>query len=309
MRALAIALFAALQIHTVAPGDSAPSLAKKYYGNRDLGDLLLRYNGKAGKMIHPGDRLTVPFCEIYTSKPGDTWSGVTKRLLGQSGMAPVLAELNGRSEAEPLRTGTRIVVPVVVRVTLARGESLSSLAQRFYGDPSKAAMIREFGRIEDAKRVTVGTAIEIPTIAFLKVPSPPEPPQAIAAAPPATPEPLPSAPPVEERRFVGPLRAAEQSFLDGDYDRAKEMLEALRDRVAGDGSTEDKREWRRALAFTYVALDRDDDACSTYRSASPDAGAADLDPDLVSPRIRSVLSRCVLDNPNPPSQISPHAGT
>ena len=38
--------------------------------------------------------------------------------------------------------------------------------------------------------------------------------------------------------------------------------------------------------------------------------AAALDPDLVSPRIRSVLSQCErLDNPPAPPQIPPHAGT
>ena len=309
---------AGAHVHTVAAGESAASLAKKYYGDRDLGDLLLRYNGKPGTMIHPGERLTIPFCEVYRARPGDTWSGLAKRRLGRAGASPVLAELNGYAAGQPLRVGARVVFPVVLRHTLGRGETLSSLAERIYGDAHQATTLQAFSRIGDASRLAVGTPIEIPLLAFLRVETDTgkngakEPP---AAAVPASADVPP--PPADERRFESPLAAAGRSFAEGEYDRAREMLEALRESVAGEGAESDRREWGRLMSFVYVALDRDDDACAAYRSGSPPAGPPSFDPDLISPRIRAVLSNCPaakpglgqLDNPGPPAQIPLHAGT
>ena len=327
------ALAAAERVHTVAAGESAASLAKKYYGSRELGDLLLRYNGKPGKVIHPGERLTIPFCEVYRARPGDSWSGLAKRHLGRAAASSVLAELNGYAIDQPVRVGARIVFPVVLRHALARGETLSSLAERYYGDPQKAPTLKAFSRIDDVTRLAVGTPLEIPVIAFVRAEADPVKSdanvEAAAAVPPsaatpilnAIPDAIPEAaappPPAEEPRFASRLAAAGRSFAEGEYDGAREMLEALRERVAGEGAASDRREWSQLMAFVYVALDRDDDACAAYRSSPPPPGPAQFDPDLVSPRIRSALSNCPaagpnlgrLDNPGVPAQIPPHAGT
>jgi LysM repeat protein len=335
---------AAPHVHTVAAGESAASLAKRFYGDPDLGELLLRYNGKPDKTIHPGERLTIPFCEVYRARPGDTWSALAKRHLGRATASSVLAELNGYAAGQPLRVGSRIVFPVVLGHTLARGETLSSLAERFYGDARKATTLQSFSRIDDAKRLAVGTPLEIPLMTFLRrekdpgknatreqpavaVAPPTEPVQnatasvapdsssAIAAG--ASPEAGAPPPPADERRFESSLAAAGRSFADGEYDHAREAMEALRERVTSEGTASDRREWGQLMAFVYIALDRDDDACTAYRAGSPPAGPPRFDPDLISPRIRTVLSNCPaaasslgrLDNPMPPPQISHHAGT
>jgi LysM repeat protein len=291
-------LAAAERVHTVVAGESAASLAKKYYGARSLGDLLLRYNGKPGTVIHPGQRLTIPYCEVYRARPGDSWSGLAKRHLGRAAASPTLADLNGYDARQPLRVGARIVLPVVIRHNLARGETLSSIAERVYGDPHKATMLQEFSKIDDVKRLAVGTPLEIPIVSFVRVATE----QASVAAA--------SPPPVVERRFESELAAAGGSFADGEYERAREMLESLRERIAAEGVAPDRREWSRLLAYVYIALDRDADACTAYRTGSPADAPAHFDPDMVSPRIRAVLSNCSnLDNPGPAPQIPPHAGT
>jgi len=119
-----------------------------------------------------------------------------------------------------------------------------------------------------------------------------------AAPPPPAAEALP--------RFVGPLDAAGRSFAGGDYNRAREILESLREIVAGEGTEADRRNWSRLLAFVYIALDRDADACAVYRAGSPASGPTALDPDLVSPRIRDVLLKCSTASG---SAEPPHAGT
>ena len=86
--------------------------------------------------------------------------------------------------------------------------------------------------------------------------------------------------------------------------------------VANEGTEGDRRNWGRLLAFVYIALDRDADACAVYRAGSAASGPTALDPDLVSPRIRDVLLKCAgsgsaerFDKPGAQAQIPPHAGT
>jgi LysM repeat protein len=316
---------AAERVHTVVAGESAAALAKKYYGERELGDQLLRYNGRPDKVLHPGERLTIPFCEIYRARTGDTWSGVAKRHLGRASASPALAELNGYAAGEPLRVGARVVIPVVLRHSLVRGETLSSLADRFYGDPQKAALLQAFSRVDDANRLAVGAPLEIPLVNFLRHDADPATSDvkeqvAVAAPPPMKPvenAAVADPSPPEARRFESPLADAGRRFADGEYDRARELLEALRERVTSEGAAADRREWGELLAFVYIALDRDDDACSVYRTGVPSEAPTDFDPDLISPRIRAVLSNCKaadsspgrLDNPGTPPQIPLHAGT
>lgn len=345
---------ASQRVHAVLAGESASSLAKRYYGDRDLGDLLLRYNGKSGRVIHPGELLTIPYCEVRRAQPGDTWSGLAQRHLGRGSVSPGLAELNGFPPGEPLRIGERIVLPVILRHTLVRGETLASLAERFYGDDRKTRILQVFSRIEDPKRLAVGTVLEIPLIAFTrpgtdpvaksvperavaaKTQAPPtaapapeapgpakaaepgrnDPATAAAVAPSVVPVVGPAKPIAETPRFGDRIAEAGRCFSDGDYDRAREALEALRQPVAAEGTAIDRRELGRLLAFVYIALDLDDRACEAYRAAPAPEGPEALDPDLVSPRIREALAKCPavgtglerLDTPARSPQIPSHAG-
>jgi LysM repeat protein len=319
---LAFPALARERVHTVAAGESASSLAKTYYDDPDLGDVLLRYNGRSSTVIHPGERLTIPSCAVHRIRPGDTWSGLAQRALGRANAAATLAELNGLAIESPLHVGESVVFPVVVKHTLVRGDTLASLAARYYGDDGKAPVLQEFGRIEDATRLSVGTVVEIPLICFRKkdaalvepvatAPSPPpSSPAASGERPPAPPLPPPTPP-----RYAKPLAEARVSYSAGDYARAREVLESIRPAVAEDGTSDERREAARLLAFVYVAFDRDADACAAYLPARGASDGSDLDPDQVSPRIRNALAACPtagkaagpLDPTASGPQISSHA--
>lgn len=295
LAALSAPALARARTHVVASGDSASSLAKTFYGDAALGDLLLLYNGRSGSVIHPGERLTVPLCSVHRVRSGETWSGLAQRFLGRPDAAAAFAELNGTRLAAPLRVGATVVVPVVVKHALARGETLAALAARCYGDPGKADLIAEFSGIGDPTRLPVGTLVPIPVVGFR-----PAPPARSSSTPPPKPTPrpeptasaAPTPPPEPAPRYAKRLDEAERSFTVGDYDHARQVLEGLRGPVSAEGSPEDRRRMARLLAFVYVAFDRDEEACRAYRSAPGALETSTFDPDLVSPRIRAVLSRC-----------------
>jgi|RhiMethySRZTD1v2_1073278.scaffolds.fasta_scaffold24420_7 LysM repeat protein len=282
------------ETYSVRTGDTASSIAAAHYGDPRLGSLLLAYNERPASAVRQGEKLAIPRCRTHRAAKGETWSSLADSWLGRSSFGSILAELNGASAERALRPGERLVIPIVLEHKLASKDSLSSLAARFYGDPRKARILQGFNRVPSGKAPAPGTVIGIPLTSFVgeptaAVPSPPP----VAAAP---------APPVPQ--FAAPLRAAEMDFVYGDYERARVALEELRGPVASTGSAADRRDLSRLLAFTYVALDRSTDACAAYAAAPPPR--IELDPDLVSPKIRQVLETCGLDSPRPDPQIPSH---
>lgn len=239
-----------------------------------------------------------PCCRTHRAATGETWASLAQDWLGRASYGPILAELNGAPPEKVLRKGDRVVVPVVVRHKLGAKETLSAVAARYYGDPKKARILRAFGRFPNGKAPAPGTVIGIPITA--SAPKPPKPaPEPTPAPPVVAAAPEPSPPP----SFVEPLRAAEVDYVYGDYERALQVLEEIRIPVRSSGSVADQRELSRLLAFTYVALDRGAQACEAYSSAPPPR--VELDPDLVSPKIRQALAGC-LDSPPPAPQIPSH---
>jgi len=263
--------FGAELAHEVRDGESASSIAKRYYGGFELTELLLRYNGKTGAVLQPGETLRVPFCDTHTVRSGDTWSEIAQRYLGQAADYDVIARMNDLKPERALKVGDRILIPVFVSHSLGRGETLSLLAERYYGDSDRGDLLRSSNRIDDPRRLSVGQQIRIPLI-VPPVKSPPPPPPA--------------------RRFVEPLNAARRAFHAGDYEDALGRLEPLIQRIEHEGNLDDRTELWALLAFVYVAFDRTEEACVAYGWANSHSPQPPLNPDLVSPKIREALADC-----------------
>ena len=77
-----------------------------------------------------------------------------------------LSGLAKRVWGDPARVpaGTRLVVPVLIPYRLAKGESVSSAAGRFYGDPKQYAPIIAASGIEDPLRVRAGSVMKVPYV-------------------------------------------------------------------------------------------------------------------------------------------------
>jgi len=316
---VATGAIAAERSHTVQRGESASSIAKRYYGDYEIADLLLRYNGKSNSVIRPGEKLRVPVCETHRVRAGDSWSGIAKRYLERTSAYREIAALNGMAPEKPLRIGDSIVIPVILDHSLKRGESLAALSKRFYGDTNLSRLLQTFNQIDDPRGLAVGQTIRIPLVSFRAresagdaappsvakaekvdrmppAPSPRKPekreaePEPQSTKPVAETEPKPA--PAGPSRLATEIRTASEAFANGEYDRARALLESLRDRAAGEGTDAEKADLWRLLAFVYVAFDLPDEACTAHRSLMQTTAKTDLDPDLVSPKIRQTLARC-----------------
>jgi len=292
--------------HKVRNGESASSIAKRYYGEFELGSILLKYNGKHGTVIRAGETIRVPYCDVHKVKRGDTWSSLAQKYLGRASAYAEVAALNGLPAKQPLQVGNRIVFPALVPHRLERGDTLTVLAERFYGDADFSHVLQGFNGIEDPRQLSVGELLKIPLVSLqlrgteVKLPTsareaktrPRASKTSGSKVPPASPRKAATQASDKRPLFKPELRAAEKAFNNGEYARAREQLESLKDRVGAKGSKTDKAELWRLLTFVYVAYDIPEEACTAYRSLVESSPKVRLDPDLVSPRIRNTLSRC-----------------
>ncbi len=143
--------------HIIQPGESLAKLAKQYYGDYKKYTIIAEYNGlEDAAQISVGQKIMIP--EIAEDAPGESGNGDT----GQEKKFIIHA--------------------------LMPGESLSKLAQKYYGDYKRFDIIAEYNDMEDATRVKIGQEIKIPVIEGL--PFYADKPETAAAAPVAAPAPL-----------------------------------------------------------------------------------------------------------------------
>jgi LysM repeat protein len=267
---LASAAFSGTTTHTVQPGESASAIAKHYYGTFDPAELLLTYNGKTSNVLRAGETLSVPYSEVHRVQPGDTLSVIAERYLGRSSVYPVVALMNDLGAEHSLSVGQELVIPVAVPYRLGAGDTLSTLADRFYGNARFTAPLQLHNGIEDPRRLSVGQEIEIPLTNLRLV------------AQPAVPRPT----------FEGEIRQARLAFERGEYARARELIAALGPRVDAKATKAERIDLLRLQSYLYVAFDLRDAACESYRSLIDLAPSYRMDPDLVSPKIRTTFEEC-----------------
>jgi len=235
---------------------------------------------------------------------------LARRYLGRVSAWPAIAVLNDRPPEAPLTVGLRVRMPVVLSRELRPGDTLASLAQRYYGDAARSGLVREFNDIEDPRRLAIGQVLQLPLLApALKDRAGEEEPVAVEARalpsdvptgePPASEAIEPEAPGTEETveavspaLFTEELAEAYRIFASGDYAQVRERLEEVRPRIVAEGAVEERVTLWRLLAFVYVAFDLEEQACDCFRSLTRIAPENEFDPDLVSPKIRKRLRAC-----------------
>lgn len=149
--------------YTVKKGQTLSLICREVYGNKDLYTLVALYNGKEDpRKISPGETLRMPFPDLVTLRKGESLSSLAKRVWKDVSKYPVLAWANDISDPAMVPAGTRLAVPVMIPYRLPAGESVSSTAEMFYGDPMQYTPIITASGIENVSRVPAGSLLMVP---------------------------------------------------------------------------------------------------------------------------------------------------
>jgi nucleoid-associated protein YgaU len=141
--------------HTIAAGDSAYSIAKKYYGKGEYWKQLAKYNGdRMGKngVLRVGVRVKIP--------TADKLGIASSALIGKNlPVAPVKADA-----AKPVDKDSKIAKSSGARsYVVKKGDTLGHIAQRELGTTKRADEIMKLNKISDAASLRVGQTLAMPT--------------------------------------------------------------------------------------------------------------------------------------------------
>lgn len=289
-------------IHRTQRGETLGGLAERYYGDSGLADVIARHNGIQGA-LKPGVELRLPSASKHEVARGESWNDLAARYWSEASSGQALARWCGSDGATAPVKGQVLTVPALVRHRIQPGETLVALSRRYYRDPEKASDLARLNRIADPRRLHAGAVVRLPFFASVRpeqaanaaaraAPSTAPPPPPKAAAAPTNRKDVAAGPARREDALSADLSSAVNAYLDGSFEQALARLEEQRPRVLASGSREQQGLLLRYLIFSYVAFDRNDSACDAF-AALRKRGADDaLDPELVSPKIRSVLDQC-----------------
>jgi hypothetical protein len=298
--------------HVLSDQESLETVAQHYYGDASWADGLRRYN--ALELTDPlaGTLLVVPMPSPHLVVRGDSWESLAARYWDDAGLAESLSEWSDALDGE-LLPGQEIRIPVLLPHGLRPGESLAALSRRLTGGPDRAAALAALNRIDEPRRLAVGQVVRVPILGTPAVGATLPEPQLEAAEPLATPvqppamteapdlpvEPLPVAEamksptaPEESAGFEAELRHVDAAFREGDFERARELLEALRPVVLAEGSSREQRRLLYQLTAVYAAFDEVEPLCTSYRALRALDPSFEWDPDLTSPKIILLSDRC-----------------
>jgi LysM repeat protein len=275
--------------HVVKPGETLAQIADRMYGDSKLEFVLVGANAldvQGGTVIAAGMRLEVPAPNHHAVVAGETWAGLALVWLGTNDVArsELLARANKGLPWVAPTEGQEIEIPPVVTYIAGDGETINSIAARFWGNANRGWELNSYNRRE-------GTAVKRGEIVLVPMPD-----LKLTAAGKAE-----ASAAAEREGKTGGLALDQQRRAEADlpqlladvrYGRYAEAL-ARGNRILGAGALTRPQlaVIHRALLEAYVAIDARaaaTAACAAWRSNDPNAT---LDPVRVSPKIIAACDR------------------
>jgi hypothetical protein len=274
--------------HIVKPGETLAQIAARIYGDARLETVLAGANAldaQGGSAIVPGMRLEIPAPAHHTAAVGDTWSTLALTWLGDAKRADVLARLNNAVSWVDPPVGLEVEIPAIVAHIAAEGDSSSSIAGHYWGDPNRGWELNAFnGRHEAPMRRGEIVLVWLTGVALSDAGKG----EAASAS-------VRTGTQADTARLDVQRRADAELPILGDDIRHGRYVEGVArgNRVLGSGplTRPQLAIVYRALLEAYVALDAPIEAaaaCASWRANEPDPH---LDPVLTSPKIRGACVR------------------
>jgi LysM repeat protein len=271
--------------HVVKRGEALAQIAERVYGDAKREVVLVGSNAldtQGGSVISAGMRLEIPAPGHHTVMQGETWGELALSWLGTDDIArtELLARTNKGVPWVPPVEGHEIEVPAIVTYIAGEGETVNSIAQRFWGNAYRGWELNTYNRREGVS-VRRGEIVLVPMPGLRLTEAGKA--EARAAA--------------ERDGASGGMAFEQQRRADAElpqlltevrYGRYAEAV-ARGNRLLGGGALTHPQQAmaHRALLEAYVALDARAAAiaaCAAWRSNEP---RPILDPIRVSPKIRA----------------------
>jgi LysM repeat protein len=283
--------------YVVRPTDTAESIAAEFYGNRARAYFITEFNGlPRGARLKPGQTIRIPTSYRYRLNAGEALPDVAQRLVGDRRRAPLLLELSDLRPTDRIGPGTEIQLPFHFVHTTRPGETLTSIAKAYYGDPAQARLLALYNFRKGINQAPLpGERLVIPIthvrVRAVRLPNPrPQrrlPPQVVS---PKVPESEPDPQKLEAElaaQVRSRVRDAERAYNEGNYTDVPAALIKLLTEV--DPSEAQLVEIYRLLAFAYVALGETELAVKALREVLDRQPDFQFDPVQTSPKIRNAL--------------------
>ncbi len=268
--------------HTVRSGESLSAITRDFYGDKELFGIIALYNGiPDATTIQPGSIVRLPYSELITVGPGESLSLIAKRVWKNARFYTVLAEVNDITRPEAVPAGTRIRIPVMVPYRLGKGESLSTVARDFYGNPGKFPAIAVASGIDDPARVSVGTGLKVPLVLVKTARATQPPPQKT--------KPKRTSQPRTPDKAGLVLKQASEAYRQGEYAQARDLLSNSLMSM----SLSDKPAALRLLASCHLAFGDRERALDALREAHRLEPGYRPQPAMVNPELMELYEQAM----------------
>jgi LysM repeat protein len=270
-------------VHIVRPGETLSSIAQAYYGDPRRDQVLVRENALGEGEPPTGTRLLIPTVRHHRVTAGESWRSIAEHYYGDPNRAVALLKANHAKANGQLEEGTQLLIPHPLRYLARSSESLSNLAEQFYGTRDEVRLLRAFNASAHS-RVSRGQTVLIPIYDLV----------------------LSRAGLERVQLSIGPKTGSDgeetrrvQAEIARDIPRVHEAVQAgqfvealaLGNQLLGRGLLTGNQEIsiQRELATAYVALARDDLAIRAFSRALEKQPDLELDSVRTSPRVLAAL--------------------
>ena len=263
--------------HALQPGETMVDVARAYYADNEKATILLWYNRISDpKKILPGTKIAIPTITRYPVKKGDTLGILAHRFLGDQRRHKFLAMINHFKSTQALTIGRIIIIPFHIPHVVKKGESLTVIADRYFGDSNKFRLIKSYNFIDDPRAIDPGMEILIPIVDVEMKPG--FDPSRHASTSALLPE--------EQLGFPW-LEEGVHLYCAGEYRAALQNLkEALK---RGLKRKEDISKAYRFRAYCHIALGEGDLGKKALKEALAIDPGLKLDPNYISPKIMGIF--------------------